>query len=86
MRTPDHERAADETQCWSLIEQGVYIDVTTTLEAAMPMFERASVPFLPVVMLAGGDQPPELQGALFHVDALKAYNRALAAVSEEEHS
>ena len=86
MRTPDHERAADETQCWSLIEQGVYIDVTTTLEAAMPMFERASVPFLPVVTLAGGDQPPELQGALFHVDALKAYNRALAAVSEEEHS
>jgi CIC family chloride channel protein len=86
MRPPDHERAADETQCWSLIEQDVYIDVTTTLEAAMPMFERASVPFLPVVMLAGGDQPPELQGALFHVDALKAYNRALAAVSEEEHS
>ena len=86
MRRPDHERAADEAQCWSLIEQGVYIDVTTTLEAAMPMFERASVPFLPVVMLAGGDQPPELQGALFHVDALKAYNRALAAVSEEEHS
>ena len=86
MRTPDHERAADEAQCWSLIEQGVYIDVTTTLEAAMPMFERAGVPFVPVVMLTGGDQPPELQGALFHVDALKAYNRALAAVSEEEHS
>ncbi|GAW33220.1 voltage-gated ClC-type chloride channel ClcB [Roseovarius sp. A-2] len=86
MRPPDHERAADEAQCWSLIEQGVYLDVTTTLEVAMPMFERASVPFLPVVMLAGGDQPPELQGALFHVDALKAYNRALAAVSEEEHS
>ncbi|SEM79458.1 chloride channel protein, CIC family [Roseovarius tolerans] len=86
MRPPEHERAADETQCWSLIEQGVYIDVTTTLEAAMPMFERAGVPFVPVVMLTGGDQPPELQGALFHVDALKAYNRALAAVSEEEHS
>ena len=29
---------------------------------------------------------PVLQGALFHVDALKAYNRALAATAEEEHS
>jgi len=86
MRPPDHERAADEAQCWSLIEQGVYIDVTTTLEAAMPMFERAGVPFLPVVTLSGGDQPPELRGALFHVDALKAFNRALSAISEEEHS
>jgi CIC family chloride channel protein len=43
------------------------------------------VPFLPVVTLSGGEAPPELLGALFHVDALKAYNRALAAVSKEEH-
>jgi CIC family chloride channel protein len=27
-----------------------------------------------------------LMGALFHVDALKAYNRALAATAAEEHS
>ncbi|WP_297769533.1 chloride channel protein [uncultured Roseovarius sp.] len=86
MRAPDDARAADEAQCWSLIEQGVYIDIAATLEQAMPVFERASVPFIPVVTLAGGDQPPTLSGALFHVDALKAYNRALAAVSEEEHS
>ncbi|SEK31754.1 chloride channel protein, CIC family [Roseovarius azorensis] len=86
MRPPDHERAAREEECWSLIEQGVYLDSSATLEAAMPVFERAGAPFLPVVTLSGGDQPPELQGALFHVDALKAYNRALAAVSEEEHS
>jgi len=86
MRAPDDARAADEAQCWSLIEQGVYLDVTATLEQAMPLFERANVPFVPVVTLSGGDQPPELSGALFHVDALKAYNRALAAVSEEEHS
>jgi CIC family chloride channel protein len=86
MRAPDDARAADADQCWSLIEQGVYLDVTATLEQAMPLFERANVPFVPVVTLSGGDQPPELSGALFHVDALKAYNRALAAVSEEEHS
>lgn len=85
MRAPDHAAAAPEDQCWSLIEQGVYLDATATLETAMPVFERAGVPFLPVITLAGGDTPPVLQGALFHVDALKAMNRALAAVSREEH-
>ncbi|MGI3210377.1 chloride channel protein [Roseovarius tibetensis] len=85
MRPPDHDRAADRDRCWSLIEQGVYLDATTTLEAAMPVFERSLVPFIPVVSLKGDDQPPELLGALFHVDALKTYNRALAAISEEEH-
>jgi CIC family chloride channel protein len=85
MRPPDHERAASDEQCWSLIEQGLYLDAKATLETAMPAFDRAGVPFLPVVTLSGGEAPPELLGALFHVDALKAYNRALAAVSKEEH-
>jgi CIC family chloride channel protein len=85
MRPPDHERAATDEQCWSLIEQGLYLDAKATLETAMPAFDRAGVPFLPVVTLSGGEAPPELLGALFHVDALKAYNRALAAVSKEEH-
>jgi CIC family chloride channel protein len=85
MRPPDHERAATDEQCWSLIEQGLYLDAKATLETAMPALDRAGVPFLPVVTLSGGQAPPELLGALFHVDALKAYNRALAAVSKEEH-
>ncbi len=85
MREPDHARAADPDQCWSLIEQGIYVDASATLETAMPVFERAGVPFVPVVTLSGGDAPPDLAGALFHVDALKAYNGALAAVSKEEH-
>src|SRR6056297_1226991 len=86
MRPPDHPRGASEEACWEMIEDGVYIGMNATLEAAMPMFDRSAVPFIPVVVLRGEGQPPDLQGALFHVDALKAYNRALAAVSEEEHS
>ncbi len=86
MRTENDACPAPEDECWSLIEQGIYIDANATLEAAMPVFDRAPVPFIPVVTLAGEDKPPELLGALFHVDALQAYNRALAAVSEEEHS
>ena len=52
----------------------------------MPVFEKSGVAFIPVVTLGGEDQPPELWGALFHVDALKALNRALADTAAEEHS
>jgi len=86
MRPKGAEKAAPEERCWELIGEGVYVDGGATLEAAMAVFERTAVPFVPVVTLTGEGQPPELLGALFHVDALKTYNRALAAVSREEHS
>ena len=86
MRGPDADNAADEDKCWELIADGIYVDGNATLEAAMPIFDKSGVPFIPVVTLSGEGAAPELWGALFHVDALKAYNRALAAVSEEEHS
>ena len=85
MRRPDDPRAAPEDQCWDLINEGTYIDGTATLEAAMPIFDSTGARFIPVVTLSA-DAPPELLGALFHVDALKAYNRALAATAAEEHS
>ncbi len=86
MRKKDHPRAAKDEACWELVEQGIYIDGNATLEQAMPMFDTNTVRFIPVVTLGGEDSPPELWGALFHVDALKAYNRALAATAAEEHS
>ncbi|MEM6577345.1 MAG: chloride channel protein [Pseudomonadota bacterium] len=86
MRSLDDDHAADEDQCWRSVETGTYIDASSTLEDAMPIFERSGAPFLPVVRLAGKEARPELVGALFHVDALRAFNRALAEVSEEEHS
>ena len=86
MRKMDDPRAADPDRCWEMIEEGLYIDQSATLETAMPVFDRAGVTFLPVVTLTGEKKAPELQGALFHVDALKAYNRALAATAAEEHS
>ena len=69
-----------------MVEQGVYIDGNATLERAMPMFEEANHAFIPVVTLGGDDSPPELWGALFQVDALRAMNKALAATAKEEHS
>ncbi|MGC3936547.1 chloride channel protein [Roseobacter sp. EG26] len=85
MRTKDDPHAANEDRCWEMIGEGTYIDANATLEAALPMFETG-VNFIPVVTLSADASPPELLGALFHVDALKVYNRALAATAAEEHS
>lgn len=67
----------EEAILWEMVQNGVYIDGGATLEAAMPVFEQSGARFLPVVRLAGEDAPPELMGALYHVDALKAYNLSL---------
>jgi len=85
MRKTDDPGAAQEDDCWALIEEGVYIDGNATLEAAMPVFDRSGAHYIPVVTLGGEGEPPELWGALFHVDALKVYNRALADTAAEEH-
>jgi len=86
MRLPDHPRAADADKCWEMIGEGLYVDAGATLEIAIPIFEKTGAEFLPVVTLSADAAPPELLGALFHVDALRAYNRALAATAAEEHS
>lgn len=83
MRPLGDLRCASEHDCRALMDEGLYIAASATLEAAMPVFDRAEVPYLPVVVHADGE---ELLGALYHVDALKAYNRALAATAAEEHS
>lgn len=84
MRKPTDSGAAEEEACLRMIDQGLWVQAQATLETALPIFDRSGVAFLPVVQLQDGE--PVLQGALFHVDALKAYNRALAATAEEEHS
>ncbi len=68
-----------------LIDQGLCVQANATLEAAMPYFDRDDVPCIPVVTVEedGSENPV---GALYHIDALKAYNRALAATAAEEHS
>ncbi|MGJ8623279.1 MAG: chloride channel protein [Yoonia sp.] len=86
MRKSDAKYAAPESECWDLVREGLYLDGNATLEQAMPIFERGNPRFIPVVTLGGEDAPPELWGALFQVDALRAMNRALAETAAEEHS
>ncbi|MEM8592566.1 MAG: chloride channel protein [Pseudomonadota bacterium] len=83
-RRSDHPRAAPEARCHELISESVYVTDTATLETAIPLLEATNEVFIPVVSLKDGQ--PNLIGALFQVDALKAYNRALAATAAEEHS
>ncbi|MGR3479888.1 chloride channel protein [Salipiger marinus] len=86
MRPVTAEGAADEEACLRMMDQGLYLNAQSTLETALPLFEKSGVAYLPVITRTEPDGTPVLQGALFHVDALKAYNRALAATAEEEHS
>jgi CIC family chloride channel protein len=86
MRAKDSPRCAPEDACWEMVRNGNYLDANATLERAMPVFEDSGANYIPVVRLTGDDTPPELWGALFQVDALRALNRAMAATSAEEHS
>lgn len=83
MREPGTRGAASPRACADLVKDGILIDEAATLDTAMPMFDRSGVEFLPVV--CRGDIPV-IKGALFHVDALKAFNAALAATTAEEHA
>ncbi len=82
----DNLRDAPEEACWDLVQQGLYLDRIATLEQAMPVFDRSGEAFLPVVSLGGESDAPALLGALYHVDALRAMNRALSDTAAEEHS
>ncbi|NIZ11239.1 chloride channel protein [Pseudooceanicola sp. HF7] len=85
MRPMDHARPAPEDRCREMIEADDYLTLNGTLAGAFPAFDRTGEAFLPVVRVRDPEQPPELVGALFHVDALRIYNKALAAMAKEEH-
>jgi CIC family chloride channel protein len=85
MRPLGDARSISHDEAQALIEQGLCVQASATLEAAMPYFDREDIPCIPVVVIDddGCENPV---GALYHIDALKAYNRALAATAAEEHS
>ena len=86
MRRAEHSKAADPKICAALILEGTYIYQELMLDQAMPILEATGSSFIPVVAAVTGEGPPELKGALFQVDVLRVFNRALAAKAAEEHS
>ncbi len=85
MRPRGAENCAPDGGCHELVEQGAFLERGDTLERALPMFEQLRGPFLPIVDKGSGDAP-ELLGAIFHVDALRAYSNALEEELREEHA
>jgi CIC family chloride channel protein len=88
MRPRGSDGGAPDGACWELHRQGASLDRADTLARALPMFERLKGPFLPVMAWPppGQKGEPEIVGALFHADALRAYARALEDELREEHS
>ena len=86
MRATGAPRAADPDAAREMVLAGTWLPHDATLEAAMPLFDKTNARFIPVVRFPGNDDSPEILGALFQVDALKALNRAMARTAEEEHS
>jgi len=78
-------REPDELILWDLVDKGLALAPEATLEVALPMLEASDEPHLPVLGRTA-DGEPRLVGALHLVDALRVYNRALAATAAEEHS
>ena len=85
MRPCGAERAAAEATCWEMVEKGLYIDGGHA-GGRFPGLRAHSGALLAGGLLPQPGKAPELLGALFHVDALRTYNRALAATAREEHS
>ena len=89
MRQRGAENGASDTAAWALVEQGVSVRLDDTFEDAFPRFRNGELAFLPVIDgradAMGEDIGDALVGALYYTDALRAYNRALTDVHEEEH-
>jgi len=74
------------TDHWTMVEEGTFVSEFGTLKGAMPVFQRTHSAVLPVLRVAGKDQPAQIIGLLYEVDALRAYAKALADTAAEEHS
>jgi len=84
MRPLGADNGPSESVCSDLVDQGAFVVPTDTLEKVLPLLDKFGL--LPVVRPGADGAAPELLGAVFHVDALKAYARALADTAREEHS
>ncbi|GGA08120.1 chloride channel protein [Neptunicoccus cionae] len=86
MRGLDHPRMGSRELCDTLIKEGAYVMETSSLEAALPLFDGATHQFLPVVSTNDSGEVEELLGTLFQVDALRAYSEAMAETVREHHA
>jgi CIC family chloride channel protein len=84
MRPLGADNGPSESQCSDLVAQGAFVVASETLDVVLPLLDRFGM--VPVVRRDDEGGPQEILGAVFHVDALRAYARALAETAREEHS
>lgn len=94
-RPSDAPDAPDPKLVMALASSGKALTDGMTLEQALAEFDRTGAAFLPVLRpppaSAPGTDPeappaaPEIVGTVWHIDALRALNQALAATAAEEH-
>ncbi len=84
MRVAGDESGIPQGEAMELVEQGAYVDVSDTLDKALPLLETAPTGYLPV--MSNHEEEAEILGAIYYVDALQAFNRALAEATREEHT
>lgn len=77
--------AADDA-CMRLHAEGLWLKRTDTLDDALQQLKSCRRPFMPVMRPAKGAAEPELVGALFYTDALRAYAEMLEEELREEHT
>ena len=70
----------------NMVDAGQGIPDSTTLDQALRLFDSGGAAFLPVIRPGKDESAPHILGALYHVDALRALNAALAATAAEEHA
>lgn len=86
MRSLAHPNAPPRAALEAMVESGISVDRMDTLENAMPIFRRTGSDYIAVTSGTQDGPARELAGALYQIDALKAYNRALVATAAEEHA
>ncbi len=84
MRPAGSDGAPREAKAMKLMAKGFGLDQAMTLEQALPILEESGKKYLPVTQVVAGE--PRYMGAIFLVDALKSYNKALEETSKEEHA
>ena len=83
-RRPGATGALPQAVLDQLAAEGLTIDRDARLKLALRRFDRTGATHLAVTQTQGDET--RVIGGLSHVDALRAYNQALAATAAEEHS
>ena len=88
IRALDSDAAPASDLVRNIAASGDTLTQGMTLEQALREFDRSGAAFLPVMSQPDPetDTEPQIIGVVYHIDALRTLNRALAETAAEEHA